>query len=299
MDLTPRSAHRVPAGSRRSRGRDRGAAAASPIAMRPPTVLPDYLAPDLRAVFAGTAAGERSAALGHYYAGRDNEFWSLLHKSGLTPGVPGPPPIARGGWRSMRGFAPCGIGDHRHLDGPRRPSPHRGDVGSASRGHRSRDAEGAHRRHSVTSATRPLASSREDRNVGVGRPGAFRVRAGAAVRRSTPRTRRAASTPPRSRPLSTPRSGRSPSCACCQPLRPYREVLSLIAPRATAPRSTRIGRPTRLSWQATQSSTSWQVVARAGHGPGQSALANRRKTENDRAALGPRSGPRATTTRHG
>ena len=48
-------------------------------------MLPDILGPSLRAVFCGTAVGQRSLALGHYYAGPQNEFWQLLHQSGLTP----------------------------------------------------------------------------------------------------------------------------------------------------------------------------------------------------------------------
>ena len=47
--------------------------------------LPDLLAPDLRVIFVGTAAGKRSAELGHYYAGRGNRFWRTLHEVGLTP----------------------------------------------------------------------------------------------------------------------------------------------------------------------------------------------------------------------
>ena len=47
-------------------------------------MLPDYLAPDLDAVFVGTAAGERSALRGHYYSGRGNKFWELLWEAGLT-----------------------------------------------------------------------------------------------------------------------------------------------------------------------------------------------------------------------
>jgi TDG/mug DNA glycosylase family protein len=47
--------------------------------------LPDLLAPDLSVIFVGTAAGRRSAALGHYYAGRGNRFWRTLHEVGLTP----------------------------------------------------------------------------------------------------------------------------------------------------------------------------------------------------------------------
>jgi double-stranded uracil-DNA glycosylase len=48
-------------------------------------VLPDVLAPDLEVVFCGTAAGSRSAALGAYYAGRGNQFWDVLYRTGLTP----------------------------------------------------------------------------------------------------------------------------------------------------------------------------------------------------------------------
>jgi TDG/mug DNA glycosylase family protein len=47
-------------------------------------VLPDYLAPGVKAVFVGTAAGEASAARGHYYSGRGNRFWELLWVAGLT-----------------------------------------------------------------------------------------------------------------------------------------------------------------------------------------------------------------------
>ena len=48
-------------------------------------MLPDFLGPDLKVVFCGTAAGRRSGELGHYYAGRGNAFWSALHQVGLTP----------------------------------------------------------------------------------------------------------------------------------------------------------------------------------------------------------------------
>ncbi len=53
-------------------------------------VLPDYLAPGLRAIFVGTAAGHASAARGHYYAGPGNEFWRYLADAGLTPLFLGP-----------------------------------------------------------------------------------------------------------------------------------------------------------------------------------------------------------------
>ena len=49
------------------------------------SVLPDVLAPGLRAVFCGTAAGTKSAIAGAYYAGPGNKFWPTLHAIGLTP----------------------------------------------------------------------------------------------------------------------------------------------------------------------------------------------------------------------
>ena len=48
-------------------------------------MLPDRLAPGLRVLFCGTAAGTASATRGHYYAGPGNRFWGLLAQTGLTP----------------------------------------------------------------------------------------------------------------------------------------------------------------------------------------------------------------------
>lgn len=48
-------------------------------------VLPDLLRPGLDVVFCGTAVATASAQRRHYYAGRGNRFWQLLHESGLTP----------------------------------------------------------------------------------------------------------------------------------------------------------------------------------------------------------------------
>lgn len=48
-------------------------------------ILPDVLAPGLRVVFCGVAAGRVSAAKRAYYAGPGNMFWPMLHKTGLTP----------------------------------------------------------------------------------------------------------------------------------------------------------------------------------------------------------------------
>jgi TDG/mug DNA glycosylase family protein len=47
-------------------------------------VLPDVLEPGLRVVFCGTAVGAQSAAAGAYYAGPGNQFWPVLHETGLT-----------------------------------------------------------------------------------------------------------------------------------------------------------------------------------------------------------------------
>lgn len=48
-------------------------------------MLPDFLAPGLRAVICGTAAGRRSAELGRYYAGPGNRFWPVLYAAGIVP----------------------------------------------------------------------------------------------------------------------------------------------------------------------------------------------------------------------
>ena len=48
-------------------------------------VLPDVLAPGLRVVFCGTAAGTVSAARGAYYAHPQNRFWRTLGECGFTP----------------------------------------------------------------------------------------------------------------------------------------------------------------------------------------------------------------------
>jgi TDG/mug DNA glycosylase family protein len=50
-------------------------------------ILPDVLAPGLRIVFCGTAAGTESARRGCYYAHPQNKFWRTLHAVGLTDRV--------------------------------------------------------------------------------------------------------------------------------------------------------------------------------------------------------------------
>jgi double-stranded uracil-DNA glycosylase len=46
--------------------------------------LPDQLQDHLRLVFVGTAASQRSADVGHYYAHPGNRFWRTIHEVGIT-----------------------------------------------------------------------------------------------------------------------------------------------------------------------------------------------------------------------
>lgn len=54
------------------------------------SALPDILAPDLDAVLCGINPGLRSAAAGQHFANPRNDFWRLLHASGLLPEPLGP-----------------------------------------------------------------------------------------------------------------------------------------------------------------------------------------------------------------
>lgn len=47
--------------------------------------LPDILLPNLKLVFVGYNPSLPAARAGHYYAGKRNHFYRLLHQSGLTP----------------------------------------------------------------------------------------------------------------------------------------------------------------------------------------------------------------------
>jgi len=47
--------------------------------------LPDYLRMGMKMIIVGCNPGDRSARVGHYYAGRGNEFWPLLYDSGVIP----------------------------------------------------------------------------------------------------------------------------------------------------------------------------------------------------------------------
>lgn len=46
--------------------------------------LRDYLRPGLKVVFVGFNPGKRSCLVGHYYAGKGNQFWDLLFESELV-----------------------------------------------------------------------------------------------------------------------------------------------------------------------------------------------------------------------
>ena len=50
-----------------------------------PDVLQDLLQAGLRAVLCGTAASTVSAEAGHYYANKQNKFWTILYETRLIP----------------------------------------------------------------------------------------------------------------------------------------------------------------------------------------------------------------------
>jgi len=47
--------------------------------------LPDLLRKGMKMVLVGANPGDRSARIGHYYAGRGNQFWPLMYESGVIP----------------------------------------------------------------------------------------------------------------------------------------------------------------------------------------------------------------------
>jgi TDG/mug DNA glycosylase family protein len=82
--------------------------------------LPDLLGPGIRLLFVGFNPSVRSARLGHYYAGRNNRFWWLLHETGLTP--------TRLGFEDDHLLPTLGIGI---TDLVKRPTPAASDVTAA------------------------------------------------------------------------------------------------------------------------------------------------------------------------
>jgi mismatch-specific thymine-DNA glycosylase len=47
--------------------------------------LPDYLRKGMKLVIVGCNPTESSVRAGHYYAGRNNQFWPTLYQSGVVP----------------------------------------------------------------------------------------------------------------------------------------------------------------------------------------------------------------------
>jgi mismatch-specific thymine-DNA glycosylase len=47
--------------------------------------LPDYLRKGMKMILVGANPGDRSARVGHYYAGRGNQFWTMMYESGVIP----------------------------------------------------------------------------------------------------------------------------------------------------------------------------------------------------------------------
>jgi len=47
--------------------------------------LPDHLRKGMKMILVGCNPGDRSARVGHYYAGRGNQFWPIMYESGVIP----------------------------------------------------------------------------------------------------------------------------------------------------------------------------------------------------------------------
>jgi double-stranded uracil-DNA glycosylase len=47
--------------------------------------LPDHLRKGMKLIIVGCNPTESSVRVGHYYAGRTNQFWAILHESGVVP----------------------------------------------------------------------------------------------------------------------------------------------------------------------------------------------------------------------
>ena len=86
----------------------------------PQSDVPDVLAPGLRLVLVGINPGRASAAAAAHFANPRNDFWRLLHASGLTPRE-----LAPAEQRELLGF---GIGI---TNAALRTTPGSGDLRSA------------------------------------------------------------------------------------------------------------------------------------------------------------------------
>src|SRR5260370_35628762 len=47
--------------------------------------LPDHLRKGMKLVIVGCHPTESSVRVGHYYAGRENEFWPMIFEGGVVP----------------------------------------------------------------------------------------------------------------------------------------------------------------------------------------------------------------------
>src|ERR1700727_943323 len=47
--------------------------------------LPDYLRKGMKMILVGANPGDRSARVGHYYAGRTNQFCPIMYESAVIP----------------------------------------------------------------------------------------------------------------------------------------------------------------------------------------------------------------------
>lgn len=47
--------------------------------------LPDHLRKGMKLIIVGCNPSESSVRVGHYYAGRGNQFWPMLYESGVVP----------------------------------------------------------------------------------------------------------------------------------------------------------------------------------------------------------------------
>ena len=84
------------------------------------SAVPDILRPGLRLVLVGINPGRASAAAGAHFANPRNDFWRLLHASGLTPQQ-----LAPG---DQQGLLDLGIGI---TNAARRMTPGSGDLRAA------------------------------------------------------------------------------------------------------------------------------------------------------------------------
>ncbi len=99
-----------------------GSTPASPSSSsKPPSSVPDVLAPGLRVVFCGINPGRWSATAGAHFANPRNDFWRLLHDARLTPRLYAPeeqndlPALGLGLTNAAHRMTP-GSGDLRRAD---------------------------------------------------------------------------------------------------------------------------------------------------------------------------------------